>query len=197
MYGLHIANKNYSSWSLRPWVLMTTVGIPFEEKLHRFPTDGSSSYPEFRKFSPTGYVPVLEDTDENERVWDSLSIVGYLAEAHPDVWPADRHARTWARSAASEMHSSFFALRNQCGMNVGIRSRRPPCNPRHARRYRNARSTAWAAAQRTEGRIIRLARRGRRVATRRVAPRIASGTCPDKLTGTSARSGLYAPCERP
>jgi len=125
-YVLHIANKNYSSWSLRPWVLMTAVGIPFEEKLHRFPTDGSSSYPEFRKFSPTGYVPVLEDTDENERVWDSLSIVGYLAEAHPDVWPADRHARTWARSAASEMHSSFFALRNQCGMNVGIRSRRPP-----------------------------------------------------------------------
>ena len=125
-YILHIANKNYSSWSLRPWVLMTTVGIPFEEKLHRFPTDGSSSYPEFKAFSPTGYVPVLEDTEEQERVWDSLAIVGYLAERHYEVWPTLPKARTWARSATSEMHSSFFALRNKCGMNIGIRSKRPP-----------------------------------------------------------------------
>jgi glutathione S-transferase len=122
MYVLHIGNKNYSSWSLRPWVLMRTVGIPFDEELHRFPEDGPS-YPEFRKFSPTGFVPVLDDGDT--KVWDSLGIVGYLAERHHDVWPAAPAERTWARCAAAEMHGSFFALRNQCGMNVGIRARRP------------------------------------------------------------------------
>ena len=62
MYVLHIANKNYSSWSLRPWVLLTQLGIPFEERLHIFPSDGPS-YPEFSKFSPTGFVPVLDDGD--------------------------------------------------------------------------------------------------------------------------------------
>lgn len=126
MYILHIANKNYSSWSLRPWVLMKTLGIPFEERLHRFPYD-TPSYPEFIKFAPSGLVPVLED--EGDKAWDSLGIVGYLAERHPGVWPADPHARTWARSAAAEMHSGFGTLRNACGMNVGIRVRRPVITP--------------------------------------------------------------------
>lgn len=119
MYTLHIGNKNYSSWSLRPWVLLTTLGIPFYEAFHAFPPEGS--YKSFRKFSPTGLVPVLEDG--SQRVWESLSIVEYVAEAHPEVWPADKTARAWARSAASEMHGGFSALRNYCGMNVGVRAK--------------------------------------------------------------------------
>lgn len=118
MYTLHIANKNYSSWSLRPWVLMRELGIPFEEKLHPFPEDGPS-YPSFSKFSPSGLVPVLEDGDTV--VWESLGIVEYLADRHPEVWPADSAARAWARSAAAEMHGGFSALRNVCGMNCGLR----------------------------------------------------------------------------
>jgi glutathione S-transferase len=122
MYVLHIANKNYSSWSLRAWMLLTELGIPFEERQHIFPSDGPS-YPEFRRFSPTGFVPVLDDGDI--KVWDSLAIALHVAEAHPDVWPADRTARAWARSAAAEMHSGFGRLRDSCGMNVGIRARTP------------------------------------------------------------------------
>ena len=118
MYRLHIANKNYSSWSLRPWVLMKTLGIPFEEVQHDFPDDGPS-YPQFVKFSPTGLVPVLEDGPLS--IWESLSIVEYLAERHPGVWPADPRARAWARSAAAEMHGGFGVLRNRATMNVGIR----------------------------------------------------------------------------
>jgi glutathione S-transferase len=117
MYVLHIANKNYSSWSLRPWVLMKALGIPFEEKLHRFlpDRDGRS----FTSFSPTGKVPLLVDGDI--AVWDSLAIVEYLAERHDAVWPTAPGARAWARSAAAEMHSGFQQLRNVCGMNVGVR----------------------------------------------------------------------------
>ena len=120
MYVLHIGNKNYSSWSLRPWVLLKTLGIPFEEKLHPFPPD-RPSYPEFRAFSPTGLVPVLVDGDWT--AWESLGIVDYLADRHPEIWPAEQRARDWARSAAAEMHAGFGALRNTCGMNVGIRAK--------------------------------------------------------------------------
>lgn len=122
MYVLHIANKNYSTWSLRAWSLLTALNIPFEENQHIFPSDGPS-YPEFSKFSPTGFVPILDDGDI--KVWDSLAIALHVAEEHPQVWPSDPVARSWARSAAAEMHSGFSALRNQCGMNVGIRCKRP------------------------------------------------------------------------
>lgn len=118
MYTLYIANKNYSSWSLRPWVLLTQLGIPFEEKLTPF-LGTSSSWSAFRAFSPTGKVPCLHDGDL--AVWDSLSIAEYVAERHRGVWPADPHARAWARSAAAEMHSGFEALRSCCPMNCGIR----------------------------------------------------------------------------
>lgn len=119
MYTLHIANKNYSSWSLRPWVLMRSTGIPFEEQVHRFvPNVAGRS---FSSFSPTGKVPLLVDGDI--AVWDSLAIVEYLAERHDAVWPKDAKARAWARSAAAEMHSGFQQLRNICNMNVGIRVR--------------------------------------------------------------------------
>jgi glutathione S-transferase len=118
MYQLYIANKNYSSWSLRPWLLMTELGLPFEERLVPF---GHTNWSEFRKFSPTGKVPCL--IDGGTVVWDSLAITEYLAERHPGIWPADAPARAWARCAAAEMHSGFAVLRDRCGMNCGIRMR--------------------------------------------------------------------------
>ncbi|WP_069384831.1 glutathione S-transferase family protein [Halomonas caseinilytica] len=117
MYRLHIANKNYSSWSLRPWVIMRHLEIPFEERLTPFET--GSSWRSFRAFSPTGKVPCLEDGER--AVWESLAIVEYLAERHEGVWPRDEAARAWARSASAEMHAGFGALRDECPMNCGAR----------------------------------------------------------------------------
>ncbi|MBB3140129.1 glutathione S-transferase family protein [Halomonas organivorans] len=119
MYQLHIANKNYSSWSLRPWLLMRELGIDVEEQLTPF--DTGSSWATFRAFSPSGRVPCL--IDGGLAVWDSLAIVEYLAERHPGVWPASANARAWARSACAEMHSGFNALRSECPMNCGLRVR--------------------------------------------------------------------------
>lgn len=117
MYTLFIANKNYSSWSLRPWLLLSQLGISFEEKL--VPFKGSSNTEEFSKFSPNGKVPCLH---HDERViWDSLAICEYLADQHAGVWPTDAEARAWARCAAAEMHSGFNTLRTVCGMTVGVR----------------------------------------------------------------------------
>jgi glutathione S-transferase len=117
MFTLHIANKNYSSWSLRPWVLMRTLNIPFEERIH--PLDVGSSWNSYRSFSPNGRVPCLQDGPQT--VWDSLAIVEYLAESYPQVWPTDKAARAWARSASAEMHSGFPHLRNTCSMSCGHR----------------------------------------------------------------------------
>jgi glutathione S-transferase len=114
---LHIGNKNYSSWSLRPWILMTELGIPFRERLHVF----GPAYDAKAAGSPTGKVPCLVDGDRV--VWDSLGIAEYLAERHPGVWPKDADARAWARCAAAEMHSGYQALRNHCSMNCAIRVR--------------------------------------------------------------------------
>ncbi|TBR36592.1 MULTISPECIES: glutathione S-transferase family protein [Dyella] len=119
MYTLYIANKNYSSWSLRPWSVMSQLGIPFEEKL--VPFEQGCNWDSFRAFSPTGKVPCLLDGDRV--VWDSLAIVEYLAERHDGVWPSDPDARAWARCAAAEMHSGFGALREQASMNCGVRVR--------------------------------------------------------------------------
>lgn len=119
MYTLYIANKNYSSWSLRPWALMTELGIGFKEQL--VPFGAGSNWDEFRRFSPTGKVPCL--VDDGLTVWESLSIVEFLAERHQGVWPMQSAARAWARSAAAEMHAGFATLRTQCPMNCGIRVR--------------------------------------------------------------------------
>ena len=119
MYTLHIANKNYSSWSLRPWVLMRVLGIAFDEQLTPF--GPGSNRERFRRFSPNGKVPCL--VDRGVAVWDSLAIAEYLAERHAGVWPADAAARAWARCAAAEMHSGFAALRERCSMSCGIRVR--------------------------------------------------------------------------
>src|SRR5688500_5155558 len=107
MMTLYIANKNYSSWSLRPWVLMRTLGIDFEERLVPLPESGGS-WDTYRQFSPSGRVSCL--VDGGITVWDSLAITECLAERHADVWPADAAGRAWARSAEAEMHSSFAAL---------------------------------------------------------------------------------------
>lgn len=116
-YTLITANRNYSSWSLRPWVLMTALGIAFEDRLKPFAA--ATNYAAFRSFSPTGRVPALVDGDRT--VWDSLGIILYLADRHPGVWPADEAARAFAQCATAEMHSGFTTLRNDCTMNVGVR----------------------------------------------------------------------------
>jgi glutathione S-transferase len=125
MRTLYIANKNYSSWSLRPWVLMSELGIPFEEQQVAF--GPGSNWQAFRHFSPNGCVPCLHDGDSV--VCDSLAITEHLAEDHPAVWPSDRAARTWARCAAAEMHSGFATLREQCGMSCGLRVRLHAISP--------------------------------------------------------------------
>ena len=114
---LIIGNKNYSSWSMRPWVLMKQLGIAFEERKLRFDFgEGSAFRQAVARYSPAAKVPVLVDGEL--AVWDTLAITEYLAEKHPGVWPAERAARARARSLVCEMHSGFGALRNHCPMNV-------------------------------------------------------------------------------
>jgi len=119
MYTLCIANKNYSSWSLRPWVLMRALDIDFAEQL--LPFEAGSNYQRFRRFAPNGKVPCL--LDAGVAIWDSLAITEYLAERHAGVWPQDPAARAWARCAAAEMHAGFSALRDRCSMSCGVRVR--------------------------------------------------------------------------
>ena len=120
MLQLHIGNKNYSSWSMRPWVLLKQSGIAFEEVLHRF--DSFSADSNFKQrlaaVSPVGKVPVL--SDDGLVVWDTLAIAEYIAEKFPGkkLWPQDPQARARARSVCAEMHSGFGALRSACGMNI-------------------------------------------------------------------------------
>ncbi|MEP3224795.1 MAG: glutathione S-transferase family protein [Parasphingorhabdus sp.] len=116
-YTLITANRNYSSWSLRPWILMKALDIPFANEIIYFEAE---NYDRFRAFAPNAQVPCLKDGDRT--IWDSLAIVEYLAERHPGVWPEEEKARTWARCAAAEMHGGFAALRNICPMNVGVRA---------------------------------------------------------------------------
>ncbi|HEY0856773.1 MAG TPA: glutathione S-transferase family protein [Albitalea sp.] len=116
---LYIGNKNYSSWSLRPWLLMTHAGIPFEEIKLRLSFDAGSPFKKaLAAITPTGRVPVL--VDEGFAVWDTLAIAEYLAEKYPakQLWPAQPLARARARSLCAEMHSGFAALRSHCTMNI-------------------------------------------------------------------------------
>ncbi|NCN83453.1 MAG: glutathione S-transferase family protein [Sphingomonadales bacterium] len=121
-YTLITANRNYSSWSLRPWILMKALEIPFIDDIIYFEEE---NYERFREFAPNGQVPCLKDDRGDGRtdtIWDSLAIVEYLAERHGGCWPDDGNARTWARCAAAEMHGGFAPLRNICTMNVGVRA---------------------------------------------------------------------------
>ncbi len=124
-YTLITANRNYSSWSLRTWVLMTALGIPFTNRIELF--EQGSNYDTFRKFSPTGQVPCL--IDDGVTIWDSLGITLYLADRHEGVWPTDPAARAWAMCTTTEMHDGFSALRNDCTMNVGVRVTPNPMRP--------------------------------------------------------------------
>jgi glutathione S-transferase len=116
---LIIGNKNYSSWSMRPWMLLTGLDIPFEEEKLSF--NDPQWKAKVRRHSPVGKVPVLVDGDVT--VWDSLAIVEYVAEKFPDraVWPRDRAARAHARAICAEMHAGFSHMRNHLGMNCELR----------------------------------------------------------------------------
>ena len=117
---LIIGNKNYSSWSMRPWIGLRAAGIPFDEEVISLYVDGSKE--QILKHSPAGKVPVLIDGDVH--VWESLAILEYAAEKFPNagLWPADAAARAHARAISTEMHAGFAALREECGMNLW----RPP-----------------------------------------------------------------------
>lgn len=119
---LVIGNKNYSSWSMRPWVLLHQMGIAFEEHKLRFDFKPGSPYRKaVASVNPSGQVPVL--LDEGFAVWDSLAIAEYLNDKYPaaGVWPEDRLQRARARSVSAEMHSGFGPLRSHCPMNVEAR----------------------------------------------------------------------------
>jgi glutathione S-transferase len=118
-WKLVIGNKNYSSWSMRAWVLLRHAGIPFDEVQIRLQQPDTRT--QALQHSPTGKVPCLLDGEL--RVWDSLAIAEYAAEAYPDrgLWPTDRQARAVARSVAAEMHSGFQGLRTHMPMNTRAR----------------------------------------------------------------------------
>jgi len=118
MLKLVIGNKNYSSWSMRPWLALRANNIPFEETFIPLYTNVQADKEKILSFSRSGKVPALIDGDVT--VWDSLAIIEYLAEKFPEtrLWPEDRAARAHARSISAEMHSGFMPLRNECGMNL-------------------------------------------------------------------------------
>jgi len=115
---LIIGNKNYSSWSFRPWIAMKVAGIAFEEKVVPLYEPGSRE--QILQYSPAGKVPVLVDGDQ--RIWESLAILEYLAEKFPKqkLWPDDPHVRAHARIVATEMHAGFQPLRKSCPMNLWL-----------------------------------------------------------------------------
>jgi glutathione S-transferase len=113
---LYIGNKCFSSWSLRPWIALKVMDIPFEEVLIRLRTPATKD--EVARASPSGRIPVLHH--EGRVIWESLAILEYLAELHPQkrLWPSDPGGRAWARSIATEMHSGFAQVRHQWSMNL-------------------------------------------------------------------------------
>jgi glutathione S-transferase len=124
MLKLVIGNKLHSSWSLRPWLVMSHFDIPFEEVI--IPLRTSESRDRMLEYSPSGKVPALIDDDVT--IWESLAIIEYLAEKFPDlaVWPRDDKARPHARAISHEMHAGFQTLRQCCPMHLGVRFATPP-----------------------------------------------------------------------
>ncbi len=127
---LVIANRNYSSWSLRAWLFLKHVGVPFQEI--RIPLDQPDTHAQIARYSPSGRVPVLLDGEL--AVWDSLAICEYVNEAVAGAngWPADRAERAVARSVSAEMHSGFQALRGELPMNIRARRRVTPTDAARA-----------------------------------------------------------------
>ncbi len=121
---LVIGNKNYSSWSLRPWIAMKAASIPFDEVVIPLYLPGSAEH--IRKYSPAGKVPILIDGDDT--IWESLAILEHLAEKFPaaKLWPSDARARSFARAAATEMHGGFQPLRQHCTMNLWLPVKQRP-----------------------------------------------------------------------
>lgn len=117
---LVLGNKNYSSWSLRPFMAIVHANIEFDDLVIPMDTDAFKS--EIKKYNPAGKVPVLIDGEII--VWESLAILEYLAEMHPGLWPNDKKARAHARTLAAEMHSGFTALRSACPMNIRATGRK-------------------------------------------------------------------------
>jgi len=128
-FTLYITNKNYSSWSLRPWLLLRRAGVPFDERL--VPIGEGPTQPQFLVFSPSGRVPCLHDNQppgggDPVVVWESVAIAEYLAENLAEsgaVWPTDARARNWARAAVSEIATAFAAVRDLLSFNIGVRAR--------------------------------------------------------------------------
>lgn len=148
MMRLYIGNKNYSSWSFRPWIGLTVAGIAFEEVLVRFNDDARNPY--YAAFSPTAQVPVLVDGDLT--VWQSLAILDHVARKHPEagLWPDDGPQRTRAMAMGCEMLSSFFALRAACPMNMR-RERSPMALTPEVRADVQRIETMWAEALAVSG----------------------------------------------
>ncbi|MCB1939186.1 MAG: glutathione S-transferase [Rhodocyclaceae bacterium] len=124
MYTLYFGNKNYSSWSLRPWLLMQHFGIGFEA--HQVQVSGRGAHDGHRGYSANGLVPCLHVGDF--QIWDTLAIAEFLAERHPGLWPDDEFTRARARSVSCEMHSGFGALRGAMPMNIKLRLKGVPLN---------------------------------------------------------------------
>jgi glutathione S-transferase len=125
MYDLYLGNRNYSSWSLRPWLLLKHFGIPFRE--HMESVDGCDNNPHLREISGNGRVPCLHV--DGFQVWESIAIAEYLAEREPRMWPADAQARARARSVSAEMHAGFAHLRSAMPMNLKLRLKGRPATP--------------------------------------------------------------------
>lgn len=147
-WTLYIGNKAYSSWSLRPWILLRQFEIPFDETV--IPLYEATSSLEIQKHSPTGKVPTLVASDVV--VWESLAIIEYVADCFPDkgIWPADPAARAMARSLSAEMHAGFADLRRTCPTNFR-RKPKPLALTGEARRDVDRIEAAWAAARRQWG----------------------------------------------
>lgn len=145
---LTIANKLYSSWSMRPWLVLKALGIPFEETVIAMYRPDSKA--RMLAVSPTGKVPCLADGDV--KVWESLAIIEYLAEKFPDkaIWPSDAKARAHARSAANEMHAGFQALRAACPMNLSKRFANKDRGPEVTENVERL-AELWAEARRAFG----------------------------------------------
>jgi glutathione S-transferase len=147
---LVIGNKNYSSWSLRPYMMLAMAGIAFDEKLIHF---GDPAFTKaVRKISGAARVPIL--LHNGNTIWDSLAIIEYLAETYPKklVWPKNKKARSLARSAAAEMHSSFGAIRNACPMNLRRPVKLPPGGVSEAVQADVARiESLWAQCRKAHG----------------------------------------------
>ncbi len=152
-YTLWIGNKNYSSWSLRGWLMCKLAGIDFEEVLVRL--DEPDRWGRMRMFTPSGRVPTLKDGDAGGTpvlIWDSMAIGEYLAEKFPErkMWPSDPRARALARAVSAEMHSGFVALRSQLPMNMH-RTKAPPTWDADAQRDIDRVQEIWRTCRTAHG----------------------------------------------